>query len=59
MNKQTNVRMHNRINARIDEFIYTIAEEYNPNWNISPKKYVRLIRKKVNKQLKQYKKRTN
>lgn len=56
MNKQTNIKIHNRINARVDEFILTIAEEYNPNWHISPKKYIKFIRKRVYKQLNQYKK---
>lgn len=53
MNKKTNVYIHNRINANVDEFILSIAENYNPDWNISPKMYVNLVRDRVYKQLKQ------
>lgn len=56
MNKQTNVYIHNRINARVDEFILAISEEYNPDWNIAPKTYVNFVRDRVYKQLAQYEK---
>lgn len=56
MDKKTNVYIHTRINTRVDEFILSIAEEYNPDWNISPKTYVNLIRDRIYKQLKQYEK---
>ncbi len=56
MDKKTNVYIHNCINACVDEFILNIAEEYNPDWNISPKVYINLVRDRIYKQLKQYEK---
>ena len=50
----------NRINRAIDEFILTIAEDYNPDWQkISFHKYINLVRDKVLKQLAQLEKETS
>ena len=47
----------NCINRAVDEFILTIAEDYNTDWKtVSHKKYINLVRDRVLKSLKQLEK---
>lgn len=54
MDKRTSAYIHTCINDAVEDFILSIAAEYNPDWNTTPKAYVNLIRDRVYKQLKQY-----
>ena len=50
----------NNINRAVDEFILTIAENYNEDWQkISHKQYLNLVKDRVFKQLKQLEKEWN
>lgn len=56
MNKREKIYIQNCINQRVDEFILTIAELYNCDWDCSISKYLDFVTDRVNKQLKQLRK---
>ena len=53
MNKREKVYIQNCINDCVDDFISTIINVYNYDWDCSMSKYLDFVTDRINKQLKQ------